>query len=79
MSDQTLFARAQSIAKLDRRPLTDLPSLPRLAAAGLVAIIGSLLADAILVALAKDAFNTPTSFGPSVWSAPRSDGGSWFT
>jgi hypothetical protein len=63
-SDQTLLTRTMAIAKLDRRPLTGLPGTPRVALAGLVAVVGSLVADVILVALGKAVFSTPSSFDP---------------
>jgi hypothetical protein len=63
-STPTLAARAMAMAKLDRRPLTDLPSNRKVAMAGVVAIVGSLVADAVLVAVARAAFSTPSTFGP---------------
>jgi hypothetical protein len=68
-ADRALVRRALNVIHLDLRVLSDLPAAVRIILAGGVAAVGSLIADVILVALGKAAFN-PISFGPfhaSAW------------
>jgi hypothetical protein len=69
MSDQSVISRAQDLSRLDFQPRSRLPSAGRVVVAGVLAAIGSIVADLILVALGKAAFS-PGSFGPfhpSAW------------
>jgi hypothetical protein len=69
MAEQSVIKRARDLSRLDFQPRSHLPGALRVVLAGVIAAAGSLIADAILVALGKAAF-APHSFGPfhpSAW------------
>jgi hypothetical protein len=59
----TTLERVERLTHLDLRPLTDLPRASRVVLAGIVSIVGSLVVDAVLVAIGKALFS-PGDFGP---------------
>jgi hypothetical protein len=64
-----LFARIEAALRLDRRPLSELPKVTRVASAGMIAVVGSLVVDAVLVALGRAVFDPASSFGPFHFSS----------
>jgi hypothetical protein len=61
---RSLTARAQALTNLDFQRLSHLPSLPRIALAGVASIVATLVADAVLVAIGRAVFDPPGWFGP---------------
>lgn len=57
-----VWTRAQELTRLDLRPLTPLPSGRRIALAGLLAIVGSLVADAVLSTISAATLSPPAYF-----------------
>jgi uncharacterized membrane protein YeaQ/YmgE (transglycosylase-associated protein family) len=60
----TLVPKVRSTLRLDLCPLAGRPGPARIALAGLIGIVGSLVADAILVALGKVTFKVHGGFDP---------------
>ncbi len=56
MPDQTLANRALRAARVDFAPRTDQPAAWRVALATALAVVGSLIADAVIVAIGKAVF-----------------------
>jgi hypothetical protein len=54
--------RAQRLTRLDLKPNRPLPSAARIVLAGVLSVVGSLIADLILVAIGRAAFDPPASF-----------------
>ena len=68
MPSDTLIERSLDLLKIDLKPKHTQPSMARVLVASIVALVGSLAADAILVAVAKAVFPSTKTYPHFVFS-----------